>query len=106
MRQQEVAGHLLVEIIKETGQDGQIFGLVEFSDVAQLGEFQRDPLRVAHRTDVLTHTGEKVLRTAHVILQHDIVLGEVTAKMEQIGVVHVLLRTEGHAVGSVVEVPL
>ncbi|KAF3855238.1 hypothetical protein F7725_023293 [Dissostichus mawsoni] len=104
--EQPVAGHLLVEHEQEVSQAGQVSGVVQLPDVAQLGELQHHPVGPFSGGDHLLQPRQEVPGAAHVVLQHHVEVRQVGAEVEEESVVHVLLGTEPDAVLRVVVVPL
>lgn len=94
--QQPITGHLLVEEEEEASQARKVSGAVELTDVAQLGELKGGPVGAFLGGHGFADGSEEGLGRQHVILNHQVVGGEVGSKGDEVGVIHVLLGPELH----------
>lgn len=104
--QQPVAGHLLVEEEEEASQARKVTGVVELTDVAQLGELKGGPVGAFLGSQCLADGRREGLGAPHIILNHQVVGGEVGGKGKEEGIVHVLLGPEPHPLLWVIIVSL
>lgn len=104
MGEEAVTGHFLVEEEKEMNKAGEVSSMEEFSNEAQLREFQSHPVFVFPGGHCSSYLGDKSRGTFHVIFDHQEIVGVVGSEVHEEGIIHVLLGGEGYRGGDVIKV--